>query len=299
MRLVTYSQSGVKRTGAMLDDTNILDLNRATGGSVPSDVLALLSGGDDTLAVVRTTLEAAMSAAKAGASATGVIVPLTLDGVRLEAPVPRPGKALAIGLNYRDHAEESGQALPKHPIVFSKVSTCIVGPGDPIQRPKASASVDWEAEMCFVIGKQGRHISARDALDHVAGFMCGNDVSVRDWQFHNPTWMIGKGFDSHGPTGPWIVTRDEVDPANLDVKCFVNGELVQSSNTRHLIFGVPELIEYISTAFTLEPGDIVFTGTPAGVGVSRKPPVFLKAGDNVRVEISGLGALENPVVDEA
>jgi 2-keto-4-pentenoate hydratase/2-oxohepta-3-ene-1,7-dioic acid hydratase in catechol pathway len=129
--------------------------------------------------------------------------------------------------------------------------------------------------------------------------MCGNDVSVRDWQFHNPTWMIGKGFDSHGPTGPWIVTRDEVDPANLDVKCFVNGELVQSSNTRHLIFGVPELIEYISTAFTLEPGDIVFTGTPAGVGVSRKPPVFLKAGDNVRVEISGLGALENPVVDEA
>jgi 2-keto-4-pentenoate hydratase/2-oxohepta-3-ene-1,7-dioic acid hydratase in catechol pathway len=296
--LVTYSQNGTARTGAMLDDDNILDLNRATGGCVPTDMLALLAGGDALLEEIRTALSAAKSAAKAGASASGLLVSRSLDGVLLEAPVPRPGKALAIGLNYRDHAEESGQALPKHPIVFSKVSTCIIGPGASIQRPKASTSVDWEAELCFVIGKHGRHIPAAAALNHVAGYMCGNDVSVRDWQFHNPTWMIGKGFDTHGPTGPWLVTRDEIDPANLDVKCFLNGELVQSSNTKHLIFDVPALIEYISTAFTLEPGDVVFTGTPAGVGMSRKPPVFLKDGDVVRVEITGLGQLENPVKDE-
>ena len=298
MRLVTYSQNGAARTGAMLDDDNILDLNRATGGRAPADMLSLLDGGDPLLDEIRTALDAARSAARAGASASGIIVSRSLPGVRLEAPVPRPGKALAIGLNYRDHAEESGQALPKYPIVFSKVSTCIVGPGAAVQRPRASSSVDWEAELCFVIGRRGRHIPAASALDYVAGYMCGNDVSVRDWQFHNPTWMIGKGFDTHGPTGPWLVTRDEVDPTNLDVKCFLNGEQVQSSNTKHLIFDVPALIEYISTAFTLEPGDVVFTGTPAGVGVSRKPPVFLKHGDTVRVEITGLGALENPVEDE-
>jgi 2-keto-4-pentenoate hydratase/2-oxohepta-3-ene-1,7-dioic acid hydratase in catechol pathway len=282
----------------MLDDDHIIDLNRASGGALPTTMLEFLAGGDAAMESARTSLGAAQAAAKRGASATGLIVSLGRDDVHLEAPVPRPGKALAIGLNYRDHAEESGQTLPTHPVVFSKVSTCITGPGTPVHRPKASAAVDWEAEMCFVIGKKGRHIQAADALDYVAGFMCGNDVSVRDWQFHNPTWMIGKGFDTHGPTGPWLVTKDEVDHANLDVKCFVNGEQVQSSNTKHLIFDVGAIIEYLSTAFTLEPGDVVFTGTPAGVGISRKPPVFMKAGDTVRVEISGLGSLENPVIDE-
>lgn len=298
MRLVTYSQGGVTRTGAMLDDTNVVDLNRGSGGRLPSSMIELLEQGEGGMAAAREALEAATSAAKSGAPASGLIVSLDRDGARLEAPIARPGKVLAIGLNYRDHAEESGQALPTHPVVFAKVSTCITGPGMPVHRPKASAAVDWEAEMCFVMGKKGRHIKAAEAMDYVAGFMCGNDVSVRDWQFHNPTWMIGKGFDTHGPIGPWLVTKDEVDPANLDVTCFVNGELMQSSNTKHLIFDVPALIEYISTAFTLEPGDVVFTGTPAGVGVSRKPPVFLKAGDTVRVEISGLGVLENPVIDE-
>jgi 2-keto-4-pentenoate hydratase/2-oxohepta-3-ene-1,7-dioic acid hydratase in catechol pathway len=280
----------------MLDEDNVVDLSRASGGAIPADILAFLALGDDGMARAREALAAAAAAGRSGASATGVIVPLA--STHLLAPIGRPGKVLAIGLNYRDHAEESGQTLPKHPIVFSKVSTCITGPGMPVERPKASAAVDWEAELCFVIGKRGRHISAADAYDHVAGYMCGNDISVRDWQFHNPTWMIGKGFDTHGPIGPWLVTRDEVDPTNLDVKCFVNGEQVQSSNTKHLIFDVPALIEYISTAFTLEPGDVVFTGTPSGVGFSRKPPVFLKAGDTVWVEISGLGVLENPVIDE-
>lgn len=298
MRLVTYSAGGELRTGAMLDDVNILDLNRATGATLPTSMIALLELGDEGMNQARAALDAATSAAKSGASATGVIVGRNLPGVRLEAPVPRPGKALAIGLNYRDHAEESGQALPKYPVVFSKVSSCITGPGMPVQKPRASNSVDWEAELVFVIGKRGRHIAPADALQHVAGYMCGNDVSVRDWQFHNPTWMIGKGFDTHGPTGPWIVTSDEVDASSLDVKCFINDEQVQSSNTRHLIFNIPALIEYLSTAFTLEPGDIVFTGTPAGVGVSRKPPRFVQEGDIMRVEIEGLGVLENPVVAE-
>ncbi|MBI5289555.1 MAG: fumarylacetoacetate hydrolase family protein [Chloroflexi bacterium] len=298
MRLVTYSQAGQFRTGVMLDDQNVVDLNRASGGRLPTSMLEFLAQGEAALAGAREALDAARSAAKSGASGSGLIISLGRDDVRLEAPIPRPGKVLAIGLNYRDHAEESGQALPAHPVVFSKVSTCITGPGAPVHRPKASAAVDWEAEMCFVIGRKARHIKAAEAMEYVAGFMCGNDVSVRDWQFHNPTWMIGKGFDTHGPIGPWLVTKDEVDPANLDVKCFVNGEQVQSSNTKHLIFDIQALIEYLSTAFTLEPGDVVFTGTPAGVGVSRKPPVFLKAGDVVRVEITGLGVLENPIVEE-
>lgn len=298
MRLVTYSNGGESRTGAMLDDDNILDLNRASGGALPTSMIALLEMGGAGIQQAGSFLEAARSAAKAGASATGLIVGRSLPGVRLEAPIPRPGKALAIGLNYRDHAEESGQVLPTYPVVFSKVSTCITGPDMPVHKPHASDSVDWEAELVFIIGTKGRHIKAADAMDYVAGYMCGNDVSVRDWQFHNPTWMIGKGFDTHGPTGPWIVTKDEVDPSGLGIRCFVNGEQVQSSNTKYLIFGIPALMEYLSTAFTLEPGDIVFTGTPAGVGVSRKPPVFLKPGDVMRVEIDGLGVLENPVVNE-
>lgn len=283
MKLVTFSRDGGTRTGAVVDDS-VVDLP-AADSAIPANMVELLNGGEEMLTRV-------VNAVASGAARHAI------RDVMLLAPVPRPGKALAIGLNYRDHAEESGQQLPKYPVVFSKVSSCIVGPNAPIQRPRASTSVDWEAELVFVIGKEGRHIPAASALDHIAGFMCGNDVSVRDWQFHNPTWMIGKGFDTHGPTGPWLVTKDEVDASSLDIACYVNGERVQSSNTKSLIFGIGELIEYLSTAFTLEPGDIVFTGTPAGVGVSRKPPVFLKHGDVVKVEIERLGALENPVVDE-
>lgn len=290
MRLVTYRAGDERRTGAMLDDTRIVDLPRATDGGLPADMLQLLDLGDDGLALARQALADAPAAA---------IVTLDGDRVRLDAPVPRPGKALAIGLNYRDHAEESGQALPQRPIVFAKVSTCITGPGLPVQVPGVSDAVDYEGELCFVIGRRGRHIAAASALDYVAGYTIGNDVSVRDWQFHNPTWMMGKGFDTHGPIGPWIVTRDNIpDPHALDIKTYLNGERVQSSNTKHLIFGIGDLIEYISTAFTLEPGDIVFTGTPAGVGMSRKPPLFMKPGDTVRVEIERIGALENPVIAE-
>ena len=298
MKLVTYNSGAGPRLGAMLDDRAIVDLNRASGGKLPADMISFLNAGEEAMAIARTTLDAARAAGSAGASASGVIFSLDVPGTRLEAPVPRPGKVLAIGLNYRDHAEESGQEIPKRPVVFAKASTCITGPGMPVHRPKVSAAVDWEAELCFVVGKHARHVKASDAAEYIAGYMAGNDVSVRDWQFHSPTWMIGKSFDTHGPTGPWLATRDDVNVANLDVKTYLNGELKQSSNTKHLIFDVGAIVEYLSAAMTLEPGDIVFTGTPSGVGVSRRPPEFMKAGDVVRVEISGLGVLENPIIDE-
>jgi 2-keto-4-pentenoate hydratase/2-oxohepta-3-ene-1,7-dioic acid hydratase in catechol pathway len=174
---------------------------------------------------------------------------------------------------------------------------CIVGPGQPIQMPRQSRAVDWEGELCIVIGKAARYVSAAEASEYVAGYCIGNDVSVRDWQFHSPTWIMGKAFDTHGPLGPWLVTPDEVDVRNLEVQTFVNGEKKQESNTDQLIFGVGEIVEYLSAGMTLDPGDVIFTGTPAGVGGARRPPEFLKPGDTVRIEITGLGVLENPVAE--
>ncbi len=281
MKLVTYTHQGRSTVGAV-DNNHVIDLQSADP-SIPADMLALLDGGDVMLGRASAALASGARVAPAD--------------VKLEAPL-RPRKVLAIGLNYRDHAAEGGQEIPKKPVVFYKVNTCITGPGAPVQKPRASDAVDWEAELVFVIGKRGRHIAAADALAHVAGYMCGNDVSVRDWQFHAPTWTMGKGFDTHGPIGPWLVTSDEIDASKLGIRTFVNGQIKQQSNTGQLIFDVPALVEYLSTAFTLEPGDIVFTGTPAGVGFTRKPPEFLKIGDTVRIEIDGLGAIENPVVEE-
>jgi 2-keto-4-pentenoate hydratase/2-oxohepta-3-ene-1,7-dioic acid hydratase in catechol pathway len=283
MKLVTFTHDGRTRAGALAGD-NVVDL-QAADASLPGTLLELLRAGDD-----------AMRRAKAAAESASGGIPLT--DVTLEAPIARPGKALAIGLNYRDHANETNQEIPKHPIVFAKVTTCITGPGKPIWMPRVSQLVDWEGELCFVIGKTARYVEKEDALDYVAGYMVGNDVSVRDWQFHAATWTVGKGFDSHGPIGPWLVTSDEVDPGRLQVRTWVNGELKQDSNTDQLIFDVPTLVEYLSNAFTLEPGDVVFTGTPSGVGVARNPREFLKAGDTVRIEIDGLGVLENPVTEE-
>jgi 2-keto-4-pentenoate hydratase/2-oxohepta-3-ene-1,7-dioic acid hydratase in catechol pathway len=281
MKLVTYSHAGRTAIGAV-DGDDVVDLQSADA-AIPGDMIALLDGGDAMLERAKRALT------------SGKRVPLA--DVTLEAPI-RPRKALAIGLNYRDHAIEGGQEIPKKPVVFYKVNTCIVGPGAAIEKPRTSDAVDWEAELVFVIGKRGRHIADGDALSHVAGYTCGNDVSVRDWQFHAATWTMGKGFDTHGPIGPWLVTTDEVDGANLGIRTYVNGVLKQDSNTKQLIFDIPALVAYLSTAFTLEPGDIVFTGTPAGVGFTRKPPEFLRAGDTVRIEIDGLGVLENPVVAE-
>jgi 2-keto-4-pentenoate hydratase/2-oxohepta-3-ene-1,7-dioic acid hydratase in catechol pathway len=224
---------------------------------------------------------------------------IALSEVTLEAPIARPPKFLAVGLNYADHVAESGLDTPKHPTIFNKQSTCVVGPGAAIHVPKASHVLDYEGELGLVIGRRCRHVTRDEAPDVIAGYTIVNDATVRDWQLRIPTWTMGKSFDTHGPIGPWIVTSDELpDPHQLRLRTFVNGELRQDSNTKELIFDCFSLVEHFSTAFTLEPGDVVSTGTPAGVGIGMKPPQLLKAGDEVRIEIEGIGVLENPVIDE-
>jgi 2-keto-4-pentenoate hydratase/2-oxohepta-3-ene-1,7-dioic acid hydratase in catechol pathway len=224
---------------------------------------------------------------------------VALADVRLASPIPRPPKFLAIGLNYAAHVEESGMQRPEQPLFFNKQSTCVVGSGDDIHIPKASAMVDYEGELAFVIGKRCRHVPADRASEVIAGYTIVNDVSVRDWQLRTPTMTMGKSFDTHGPTGPWLVTPDEIgDPHRLRLQTWVNGDLRQDAKTDDLIFDCYQQVEHLSTAFTLEPGDLIATGTPAGVGMAMKPPAWLVAGDVVRIEIEGLGALENPVVAE-
>ncbi|QIB66914.1 fumarylacetoacetate hydrolase family protein [Kineobactrum salinum] len=221
-----------------------------------------------------------------------------LDEVRLLAPVPRPGKYLAIGMNYRKHVDESerlGIERPKQQVWFNKQTTCIAGPYDEID-PGVTEKLDYEVELGVVIGKPAKGVSADAAASHIFGYLVANDVSARDWQFHSPTFTIGKSFDTHGPIGPWIVTRDEIDnPHALDLRCYVNGELRQSSNTSQMIHNIFEQIAYLSTAFTLESGDLIASGTPEGVGVAMEPPVFLQPGDVVRCEVAGVGAIENRV----
>jgi len=223
-----------------------------------------------------------------------------LASVKLLAPVPRPPKFICVGLNYRDHAAESRSEIPKVPTIFSKFSNVVIGPGDPIILPKASRKPDYEAEFAFVIGRGGRNISAAQAMDHVLGYTIVNDVSARDFQTATTQWLMGKTFDSFAPMGPWIVTKDEIaDPHALDISLEIGGETLQRSNTREMVFRLPELIEYVSSAVTLEPGDVCATGTPAGVGFGRKPPRWLKPGEEVVVRISGIGELRNPTVAEA
>jgi 2-keto-4-pentenoate hydratase/2-oxohepta-3-ene-1,7-dioic acid hydratase in catechol pathway len=221
---------------------------------------------------------------------------LALSAAKLQAPVRAPRKVFAIGLNYADHCEESGLEIPKDQVWFSKAVTSVNGPFDPIELPAASTHLDHECEMVTVIGRRCRNVSRERAKEVVFGYCVGNDVSVRDWQLRTTQWVIGKSFDTHAPIGPWITTADEVqDPHKLGIRCLVNGEERQKSNTRHLVFDVYAQIEYLSKAVTLEPGDLIFTGTCGGVGIAYKPPRWLKAGDRVRVEIEGLGAIENRV----
>jgi 2-keto-4-pentenoate hydratase/2-oxohepta-3-ene-1,7-dioic acid hydratase in catechol pathway len=221
---------------------------------------------------------------------------------RLLAPIPDPHKIVCVGLNYRDHAAESGAPIPKDPVLFSKYATALIGPEETIELPSSSSEVDFEAELVIVIGKKGRHLKAQEAWSHVAGYTVGHDVSARDWQLKKDgkQWMVGKTFDTFAPTGPWIVTADEVpDPHNLAIKLRLNGKTMQDSNTRQMIFNVGEVVAYCSQVFTIEPGDLIFTGTPPGVGMARKPPVFLKPGDVAEVEVEKLGVLRNRVVQGA
>jgi 2-keto-4-pentenoate hydratase/2-oxohepta-3-ene-1,7-dioic acid hydratase in catechol pathway len=222
-----------------------------------------------------------------------------LAGMRLQAPIPRPPKIVCIGLNYRDHAIESNMEIPKVPTVFSKYVTAVIGPGEPIRLPRISTKPDYEAEMAVVIGKGGRYIPAGIWREHVFGYTILNDVSARDYQMATSQWMMGKTFDTFAPMGPAIVSADEIaDPHTLEISLEINGEELQHSNTRNLIFRVPDLIEYLSSVFTLESGDVISTGTPSGVGFARKPPRWLKAGDEVVVKVERLGELRNPVEPE-
>jgi 2-keto-4-pentenoate hydratase/2-oxohepta-3-ene-1,7-dioic acid hydratase in catechol pathway len=213
------------------------------------------------------------------------------------APVPRPGKIVCIGLNYRDHAAESGLAVPEQPVIFSKFSSCVIAPGEPVVIPTTSEKVDFEAELAVVVGRHAKHVSADRAYDYVLGYTVFNDVSARDFQFGDGQWQRGKSCDTFAPMGPTIVTTDEIpDPHNLRITLKLNGNTMQDSNTNQLIFGVPQLIEFITKSISLEPGDVIATGTPAGVGFARKPPVYLKPGDVMDVYIEKIGELGHPVV---
>jgi len=213
------------------------------------------------------------------------------------APVPRPGKLICIGLNYRDHAAESNMAIPERPVIFSKFPTCVIAPGEPVVIPSTSHQVDYEAELAVVIGRRAKNVKASRAIDYVLGYTAFNDVSARDFQFADGQWQRGKSCDTFAPLGQTIVTTDEItDPHKLSIKLVLNGQTMQDSNTDQLIFGVPELIEFLTESITLEPGDVIATGTPPGVGFARKPPVFLKPGDQMEVLIEGMGGLGNPIV---
>jgi len=264
-----------------------------------SDLLAVLRSdavaqtARDTLAFVDQIPETILQSLDAQGS-----VIYRPEQVRLLPPIPNPPKIICLGLNYRDHAAESGQPVPTEPIVFSKYASSLIGPGAPIVLPPTSFEVDYEAELVFVIGRRGRHVPEAEAMSYVAGYTCGNDVSARDYQLKKPggQWMAGKTFDSFAPVGPVLVTADEIpDPHRLAIRCVLNGEAMQDSNTSQLVFGIPQLVAYLSHVFTLEVGDLVFTGTPPGVGFARRPPIFLKAGDVVEIQIDGIGALRNPV----
>jgi len=227
------------------------------------------------------------------------VVSIALSEVTMLAPVPRPGKYFGVGLNYADHIAETGMNKPEYPTIFNKQATCVIGPWQPIHRPRVSDKLDYEGELGFVIGRRCRHVTREQARTVIGGYLICNDVTVRDWQARSDTWTLGKSFDTHGPTGPWIVTPDEIgDPHNLDLRTWVNSEQRQSSNTNQLIFDCYYLVEYLSTVMTLEPGDIVATGTSSGVGVRMQPRGYMKPGDVVRIEIEKIGALENPVIDE-
>jgi 2-keto-4-pentenoate hydratase/2-oxohepta-3-ene-1,7-dioic acid hydratase in catechol pathway len=223
---------------------------------------------------------------------------MALDAVQLTAPIVRPQKVFAIGLNYKDHIAESGMAAPEVPTVFAKFVNSVCGPTDAIQRPKVSAELDYEGEFGVVIGSRCRHVPTERAREVIGGYLVANDVSVRDWQRASAQWSMGKSFDTHCPSGPWLTLEDEVDAESLRLRTWVNGDLRQDSTTRNLLFGAHELIAFLSQACTLEAGDIILTGTPSGVGGALAPPVYLVAGDEVRVEIEGLGTISNPVIDE-
>ncbi len=279
MKLATFDAGAGDELGAVIGEA-VVSLSRSAP-ALGTDMRALIAGWPSMEAEVRQIAAAAEDR-------------LPLHSVRLRAPIARPGKIMAIGLNYADHIAESAMATPEHQTWFAKMSTSASGPFDPIDLPCDTPRVDYEAELVAVIGRGGRDIHAADAAPAIFGYCVGDDVTERMWQHRTPQWTLGKSFDTHAPFGPWITTADEVpDPHALDIRCLVNGEPRQASNTRHLVFDVWAQVAHLSQAMTLEPGDLIFTGTPGGIGAAMKPMRFLADGDRVRVEIDGLGAIEN------
>ncbi len=283
MKLVTFTHNNDSRVGAVVDNMVVDSKNTA---DIPSTMIDFLSAGESAISAMQRLITSGQQR-------------IALDQVKLQAPVPRPGKFLGISLNYADHINETGLEKPEYPTFFTKQSSCVIADGEAIHRPKVSEKVDYEGELALVIGTRCRHVSLADAPKMIVGYTIANDVSVRDWQIRSPTWMLGKSFDTHGPLGPWLVTADEIpDPHNLNIKTWIDDELRQNSNTRHMIFNCYEMIAYLSQAMTLEPGDVIATGTPSGVGVKMKPRGYMKPGQTARIEIEKIGILSNPVIEE-
>jgi 2-keto-4-pentenoate hydratase/2-oxohepta-3-ene-1,7-dioic acid hydratase in catechol pathway len=287
MRLATFATPSGPRLGALRQAAagwELVDL-AAHDPSLPASAKLLLEEGPAALDRVRT--------------AVGTAGALPLDGVAFLPPVLDPQKILCVGLNYADHAKETGATPGDEPVIFCKLPTTLTAPEAPIELPPESNEVDYEAELVVVIGREARRISREASWDYIAGYSCGNDVSARDWQKNKPgkQWLLGKSFDTFAPLGPWLVTPDELaDPGNLPIELRLNGTVMQQSSTNQLIFSIDYLVSYLSHVCTLLPGDLIYTGTPSGVGFARKPPVFLQPGDVVEVEIECLGTLRNPVV---
>ncbi len=286
MKLVTYKTDNDARLGLLRDD-HVIDLAAASDGRLPPDMLTFLRQGEPALKLAR-------QVAENGTASTPV------SDVTLLAPIPNPSKIVAIGLNYMDHCREQNVKPPERPIIFCKFSTAVVGPGATIRwDPALTQQVDYEVELGVVMGRLARRVPAAEALDYVAGYTICNDVTARDLQHGDRQWVRGKSLDTFCPLGPWLVTRKEVpDPQDLSLRCTLNGQVMQDSTTAEMIFGVAYLIEFISRAFTLLPGDVIATGTPHGVGVFRSPQIFMKDGDVVTVEVEGLGQLTNDCREE-
>ncbi|RMF87061.1 MAG: FAA hydrolase family protein [Nitrospinota bacterium] len=315
MRLVTFHNGIEPRLGALWTGM-VIDLNRAcarllqekgepratalAAALLPPDMRAFLEGGEKSREAAQETLHfvienSSLLEAEAGKPHPGILYPEA--EVTLLAPILNPPKIICLGLNYRDHAEETGQPIPTEPVLFSKYNTALIGPGADIVLPRVSTQVDYEAEFTFIIGKRGHEIPEEVAMEYVAGYTIMNDVSARDFQFKTGQWMVGKTFDTFAPLGPALVSPDEVpDPHSLDIRLELNGEQMQSSNTKHLIFKIPQIIAYLSQIFTLEPGDVVATGTPSGVGFTRDPQRLLQDGDEVVITVEKVGELRNRVV---
>jgi acylpyruvate hydrolase len=299
MKLVRFSHNGLNPSLGALEGDHVVDLQASLAASLARR--GVVRAPEIAAALVpqstRGFLEGGAAAREAVASMSERIAH-PLSSVRLHAPIADPGKFICIGLNYRDHAEETNNPIPVEPPIFPKWSTAIVGPGEPVLRPRGSTRLDWEVELGVVIGRTARFVPRDRALEHVWGYTIINDISARDFQFLTTQWAAGKIADTFAPVGPYIADAAEIpDPHALDLKTFVNGKQMQRGNTRTFIFDVTYLVSYLSGLMTLSPGDLIATGTPPGVGLAMKPPVFMHPGDVVRVEITGLGSLENPIKD--